>query len=65
MMVQMPVITDVKAEGRSKGLDNLGCWHVAYRLCGLSAEITVYGKDEAEARAQAVHQLRMRGLRAT
>jgi hypothetical protein len=64
MMVQMPVITAVRPEARSNGPDRLQCcWHVAYRFCGLSAEITVYARDEAEARAKAVHQLRMRGLK--
>jgi hypothetical protein len=36
------VITSVKPELRSKGLDpRQGCWHVSFRFCGLSAEITV------------------------
>ena len=63
MMIQMPVITAIKPEGRSKGLDDLRCWHVAYRFCGLTAEIIVYAQDDAEARAKAVHQLRLRGLK--
>jgi hypothetical protein len=58
-----PVITSIKAELRSKGLDRRQCcWHVSYRFCGLSAEITVYAENEAEARAKAVDQLRLRGL---
>ena len=37
-----PVITSIKAELRSKGLDRRQCcWHVSYQFCGLSAEITV------------------------
>ena len=63
MMIQMPVITAIKPERRSKGLDDLRCWHVAYRFCGLTAEIIVYAQDDAEARAKAVHQLRVRGLK--
>jgi hypothetical protein len=63
MMIQMPVITAIKPERRSKGLDDLRCWHVAYRFCGLTAEIIVYARDDAEARAKAVHQLRLRGLK--
>jgi hypothetical protein len=62
MMIQMPVITAIKPERRSKGLDDLRCWHVAYRFCGLTAEIIVYAQDDAEARAKAVQQLRVRGL---
>jgi hypothetical protein len=26
------------------------CWHVGYQFCDLSAEITVYAEDEADAR---------------
>jgi hypothetical protein len=34
-----PVITSIKPELRSKGLDRRQCcWHVAYQFCGLSAE---------------------------
>jgi hypothetical protein len=59
-----PVITSIKPELRSKGLDRRQCcWHVSYRFCGLSAEITVYAENEAEARAKAVGQLRQRGLK--
>ena len=32
-------------------------------ICGLTAEIIVYAQDDAEARAKAVHQLRVRGLK--
>jgi hypothetical protein len=39
------------------------CWHVGYRFCGLSAEIIVYANDEAEARTNAVDELRLRGLK--
>ena len=47
-----PVITSIKAEVRSKRLDRRQCcWHVSYQFCGLSAEITVYAENEAEARA--------------
>jgi hypothetical protein len=35
----------------------------SYQFCGLSAEITVYAENEAEARAKAVDQLRLRGLK--
>jgi hypothetical protein len=59
-----PVITSKKPELRSKGLDRRQCcWHVSYRFCGLSAEITVYAENEAETRAKAVDQLRLRGLK--
>ncbi len=61
----MPVIIAVKPEGRSKGLDELQCWHVGYQFCGVSAEITVHAKDAAEARANAVSELRVRGLKVT
>jgi hypothetical protein len=60
----MPVIIDVRPEQRSHGLDRLQCcWHVRYQFRGLSAEITVNAEDEAEARAKAVDQLRLRGLK--
>ena len=59
-----PVITSIKFELRSKGLDRRQCcWHVSYQFCDLSAEISVYAENEAEARAQAVRQLRRRGLK--
>jgi hypothetical protein len=59
-----PVITSIKPELRSKGLDRRQCcWHVSYRFCGLSAEIPVYAENEAETRAKAVDQLRLRGLK--
>jgi hypothetical protein len=59
-----PVIISIKPELRSKGLDRCqGCWHVSYRFCGLSAEIIVYAANEVEARAKAVDQLRLRGLK--
>ena len=59
-----PVITSIKPELRSKGLDRRQCgWHVSYRFCGLSAEITVNAENEAEARTKAVGQLRQRGLK--
>ena len=59
-----PVITSVKPELRSKGLDRRQCcWHVGYQFCDLSAEITVYAESETDARAKAVDQLRLRGLR--
>jgi hypothetical protein len=58
----MPVITSEKRS--SKGLDHLQCcWHVRYEFCGLSAQIAVYAENEAEARAKAVEQLRLRGLK--
>ena len=61
-----PVITSVKPEQRSKGLDRQQCcWHVSYRFCDLSAEITVDAENEADARAKAVDQLRLRGLKVT
>ena len=60
----MPVIIDVRPEQRSHGLDRLQCcWHARYQFRGLSAEITVNAEDEAEARAKAVDQLRLRGLK--
>jgi hypothetical protein len=46
----LPVIVAVRSELRSKGLDRLQCcWHVRYQFCGLSAEITVYAENEADA----------------
>jgi hypothetical protein len=63
MTVQMPVITAVWPEKRSKGSHDLQRWHVAYRFCGVTAEMPVDAKEEAEARAKAVLQLRMRGLK--
>jgi len=39
------------------------CWHVRDQFCGLSAEIAVYAENEAEARARAAGQLRLRGLK--
>ena len=59
----MPVTIALRPEERSQGLNNLRSWHVGYQLCDLKAEITVYAKDEVEARAKAVEQLRVRGLR--
>ena len=59
-----PVITGIRPELRSMGLDRLQCcWHVRYQFCELSAEITVYAENEAAARAKAVDQLRLRGLK--
>jgi hypothetical protein len=58
----MPVIiTGTRLEPRSKSADH--CWHVRYQFCDLSAEITVYAENEADARAKAVDQLRLRGLK--
>jgi hypothetical protein len=59
----MAVITAVRLERRSKGVNDLRCWHVNYRFCGVSAETTVYAHDKAEARAMALNQLRRRGLK--
>jgi hypothetical protein len=54
------VITSVKPELRSKGLDRRQCcWHVSYRFCGLSAEIIVSAANEAEARAKALRCLKV------
>jgi hypothetical protein len=62
--MMLPVITSIKPELRSKGLDRRQCcWHVSYQFCDLSAEITVYAESEADARAKAVDQLRLRGLK--
>ena len=57
------VITAVRLERRSKGLNDLRCWHVHYRFCGVSAETTVYAHDKTGARAKALDQLRRRGLK--
>jgi hypothetical protein len=59
----MPLVSAIKPELRSKGLNGLQCWHVCYQFCGISAEITVYAKDALEARGKAVDELRMRGLK--
>jgi hypothetical protein len=38
--MMLPVITSIKPELRSKGLDRRRCcWHVSYQFCDLSAEI--------------------------
>jgi hypothetical protein len=58
-----PMITAIKPEERSKGLNDQRCWHVGYQFCGVSATTTVYANEEAEARAKAVDQLRMRALK--
>jgi hypothetical protein len=59
-----PVIIAVRPELRSKGLDRRQrCWHVLYQFCDLPAEITVYAENEAAARANAIDQLRQRGLK--
>jgi hypothetical protein len=40
--MQLPVITGITPELRSRGLDRLRFgWHVRYEFCGLSAEIAV------------------------
>lgn len=58
------MITSIKPELRSMRLDRRQCcWHVSYRFCGLSTEIIVHAENEAEARAKAVDQLRLRGLK--
>ena len=60
----MPVIDGIRPELRSHGLGRLQCcWHVRYQFCGLSAQITVYAENEAAARAKAIDQLRLRGLK--
>ena len=52
--MMLPVITSIKPELRSKGLDRRRCcWHVSYQFCDLSAEITVYAESEADAQAGA------------
>jgi hypothetical protein len=56
-----PAIIGTRPEPRSNSADH--CWHVSYQFCGLSAEITVYAENEVEARAMAVDQLRLRGLK--
>ena len=60
-----PVITTVKPELRSKYSTDLHRWHVEYRFCELSAEITVHADNETAARAKPVDQLRLRGLKVT
>jgi hypothetical protein len=57
------VITHIKHELSSKQIHDPRCWHVLYQFCGLSAEITVYAENEADARAKAADQLRRRGLK--
>ena len=56
-------ITDVKCELRSKQLGDLRCWHVGYKFCDLLAEVIVYADNEADARTEAIDQLRRRGLK--
>jgi hypothetical protein len=57
----MPVIIGTRPELRSHPLQR--CWHVRYQFCDLSAEITVYAENEAEARSKAIDQLRLGGLK--
>ena len=60
----IPVITGIRPKPRGKRADRLQrCWHVSYQFCELSAEVTVYAENEAEARAKAMDQLRLRGLK--
>jgi hypothetical protein len=60
----MPVITEIKPGLRSKVLDRLQCSGAsATNFCGLRAEVTVSAKDQTDARAKAVYQLRLRGLK--
>jgi hypothetical protein len=42
----MPVITAIRPAVRSKGLNDLRCWHVGYQLCDLTAEVTVYARTK-------------------
>jgi hypothetical protein len=58
----MPIIDDIRPGSRSEGTLQC-CWQVRYRFCGLLAVITVYAHNEADARANAVEQLRLRGLK--
>ena len=58
----MPIVISTRLELRSHPPPQR-CWHVRYQFCSLSAEITVYAENEAEARAKAVDQLRSRGLK--
>jgi hypothetical protein len=46
----MSVINALRPEERSQGLKDLRCWHVGYQLCDLKAKVTIYAKDEVEAR---------------
>jgi hypothetical protein len=56
-----PVISGTRREPRSNSADRR--WHVCYQFCDLSAEITVYAENEADARAKAIDQLRRRSLK--
>jgi hypothetical protein len=59
-----PTIKNAWPEKRgSRSSDNLQCWHVEYELCEVSAQVTVYARDETEARSKAAHQLRRLGLK--
>jgi hypothetical protein len=64
-----PATSDPSVLGKDGGVVNTNIvWHprrrsmlaVRYQFCGLSAEITVYAENEAEARAKAADQLRRR-----
>jgi hypothetical protein len=57
----MPTIVSVRPELRSHPPRR--SWHVRYQFCDLSAEITVYAENEADAQAKAADQLRLRGLK--
>jgi hypothetical protein len=61
----IPAVTTARIELRSKlrSKDDFCCWHVGYEFCGVTAELTVYARDQVEAHANAVDQLRMRGLK--
>jgi hypothetical protein len=63
-VLMMPVITRISPGLRSEDLDRLQCcWRVSYQFCGLAAEVAVYAKNADEARAEAIKQLRRRGLK--
>jgi hypothetical protein len=60
----MPVIIAVRPQLRAEAdRSQRFCWHVSYQFCNLPAEITVRAENADEARAKAVEQLRLRGLK--
>jgi hypothetical protein len=64
LLAMTPTIKNAWPEKRgSRSSDSLQCWHVEYELCEVSAQVTVYARDETEARSKAAHQLRRLGLK--
>jgi hypothetical protein len=63
MTIEMPVITGVWPQKQRAASNELSCWRIDYRFCGVTAQIRLYAQNEPEARAKAVNELRVRGLK--